>query len=314
MRRPKWKSLVGPIFAAVLFGLSVRLLAAELSEVSWAEFKSGLTGIRPIYLVFAAILIAMNYALLISYDLLALRYICRSLPLRRVSLVSFLGYSLGNNLGTFLAAAPLRFRFYSRWGLSHSQIAALITLLGLTFWSGLWFLGGTVLTLVPIELPPERRLPISTRALGVTLLAVWLVYLTACSVWRRPWPIYGVKVQPPPAGLMMTQTSVAAVDLFISATALYLVLPGETTVPFSLVLAAYLCGIAIALVSQVPGGLGILEAIMLYLLKDAVGAQVTASLLIFRTMYYVVPLLFGMLTLVIHEIYSGAVQRSHPDD
>ena len=162
MPRPKLKKWIGPIFAAVLFGLSVRLLASELSTVSWEEFRRGLTGIRPIYLVFAVVLIAMNYALLISYDLLAMRYICRSLPLRRVALVSFLGYSLGNNLGTFLAAAPIRFRFYSRWGLSHSQIAALITLLGLTFWSGLWFLGGTVLTLVPIELPPERRLPIST--------------------------------------------------------------------------------------------------------------------------------------------------------
>lgn len=310
--RPSIKSLIGPLFAAILFGLSIRLLLHEAGQTSWAEFKSGLTGIRTIYLVFAAVLIAMNYALLTSYDILALRYVCRSLPLRRVMLVSFLGYSLGNNLGTFLAAAPLRFRFYSRWGLSHSQIATLIGMLGLTFWSGLWLLGGVVLTLVPIELPPERQLPISTRALGATLLAIWLVYLTACSVWRKPWPIYGIKIQPPSAGLMMTQSSVAAVDLFISATALYLVLPGGAEVSFSLVLAAYLCGIAIALVSQVPGGLGILEAIMLYLLRDAVGGEVTASLLIFRTLYYVVPLLAGMVTLVAHEIYSGALERSRP--
>lgn len=314
MQKPKLQNFIGPLFAVVLFGLSVRLLASEASTISWADFRSGLTSIRPVYLVFAVILIAMNYALLISYDLLALRYICRSLPLRRVALVSFLGYSLGNNLGTFLAAAPLRFRFYSRWNLSHSQIAALITMLGLTFWSGLWFLGGTVLTLVPIQLPPDRRLPIETRALGIILLSIWVVYLIACSVWRKPWPIYGVRIQPPNAGLMMTQTSVAAVDLFISATALYLVLPGDTTVPFSLVLAAYLCGIAIALVSQVPGGLGILEAIMLYLLKDAVGAQVSASLLIFRTLYYVAPLMVGMVTLVAHEIYSGAIERGKPDD
>lgn len=314
MQIPKLQNVIGPLFAAVLFGLSVRLLVAEASTVSWEDFRSGLTSIQPIYLVFAFVLIAMNYALLISYDLLALRYICRSLPLRRVALVSFLGYSLGNNLGTFLAAAPLRFRFYSRWNLSHAQIAALITMLGLTFWGGLWFLGGVVLTLVPIELPPDRQLPIGTRALGIILLSIWVLYLIACSVWRSPWPIYGVRIQPPQPGLMMTQTSVAAVDLFISATALYLVLPGDATVPFSLVLAAYLSGIAIALVSQVPGGLGILEAIMLYLLKDAVGDQVTASLLIFRAMYYIAPLCVGMVTLVAHEIYNGAVERDKPDD
>ena len=310
---PSLKKWIGPTFAVVLFGLSIRLLMREAAETSWEQFVSGLTGIRPVYLAFAAILIAMNYALLTSYDILALRYVARSLPLRRVMLVSFLGYSLGNNLGTFLAAAPLRFRFYSRWGLSHSQIATIIGMLGLTFWSGLWLLGGIVLTLVPIDLPPERQLPVSTRAFGVTLLALWTTYWIACSVWHRPWPIYGLRIQPPSSGLMMTQSSVAAVDLFISATALYLVLPGGATVPFSLVLAAYLCGIAIALVSQVPGGLGILEAIMLYLLKDAVGGEVTASLLIFRTLYYVVPLVFGMLTLVGHEIYSGAIERIRTD-
>ena len=52
---------------------------------------------------------------------------------------------------------------------------------------------------------------------------------------------------------------------------------------------------------------------MLYLLKDAVGAEVTASLLIFRALYYIAPLLVGMVTLVAHEIYSGSVERGQTD-
>ena len=31
-------------------------------------------------------------------------------------LVSFIGFSLGNNLGAILAATPIRFRYYSQWG------------------------------------------------------------------------------------------------------------------------------------------------------------------------------------------------------
>jgi uncharacterized membrane protein YbhN (UPF0104 family) len=58
----------------------------------------------------------------------------------------------------------------------------------------------------------------------------------------------------------------------------------------------------------VPGGLGVLEVILLKLLKDSVGDGVLASLLIFRTLYYLLPLLLGMATLLAHEIYSGAVQ------
>ena len=119
-------------------------------------------------------------------------------------------------------------------------------------------------------------------------------------------------LQPPAPGLMAVQASVAAVDLLISATALYLVLPGDAVVPFTVVLAAYLVGIAVSLITQVPGGLGVLELILLKLLKESVGesevASIIASILIFRILYYVLPLLFGMIVLVAHEIYGGAVE------
>ena len=107
---------------------------------------------------------------------------------------------------------------------------------------------------------------------------------------------------------MSVQASVAAVDLLISATALYLVLPVEAAVPFAQVLAAYLVAIAISLLTQVPGGLGVLEVILVTLLKGTVGDSVLASVLIFRILYYVLPLIFGMITLVAHEIFSGAVE------
>ncbi len=107
---------------------------------------------------------------------------------------------------------------------------------------------------------------------------------------------------------MAVQASVAAIDLLISATALYLVLPPDAPVGFTVVLAAYLIAIAVSLISQVPGGLGVLELILCALLKDKVGDSIFASVLIFRMLYYVLPLIFGMITLVAHEIYGGAVE------
>lgn len=296
------------MFALVLFVLAIRLLIHEAHSITWDEFVAGLTGVRPLYLCFAAFLIALNYGLLITYDLLALRYLCRSLPLRRVALVSFLGYTLGNNLGSLLAGAPIRFRFYTRWGLSPSQVVVLLSILGLTFWSGMWFLGGIVLVWVPVELPTQVQLPVGTQMLGVILLSLAVGYLIVCITWRKPWPIGELHLRPPEPGLMAVQTSVAAVDLLISATALYLVLPADALVPFQLVLAAYLIGMAVSIVTQVPGGLGVLEVILLTLLKESVGESVLASVLIFRMLYYILPLLFGMITLVAHEIYGGRVE------
>ncbi|TWT49169.1 Inner membrane protein YbhN [Rubripirellula amarantea] len=292
-----------------MFSFAVHLLYQVAEGVSFAEFKAALLSVPPLYLCFSAFLIALNYGLLTAYDLLALRYLCRSLPLRRVALVSFLGFSLGNNLGTFLAGAPIRFRFYTRWGLSASQIVVLIAILGLTFWSGLWFLGGVVLVAFPIDLPENVPLPFGTRTLGVILLSLAIGYLIVCSVWKKPWPIGKLHLRLPEPGLMSVQASVAAVDLLISATALYLVLPEDALVPFSTVLSAYLVGIAVSMITQVPGGLGVLEVILAKLLNDSVGAgPLLASLLMFRTLYYLLPLMFGMVTLVGHEIYGGTVE------
>ncbi len=302
------RKLAGPALAILLFGLAIRLLIHEVQSITWDAFRNGVTSVPPMYLIFAIFLVALNYGLLISYDLLALRYLCRSLPLRRVALVSFLGFTLGNNFGTFMAGAPIRFRFYTRWGLSASQVVVLISILGLTFWSGLLFLGGTVLVFVPIELPPPYVLPVGTRTFGAILLSLAIGYLLICTFWRKPWPIGKLHLRPPEPGLMAVQASVAAVDLLISATALYLVLPGDALVPFTLVLAAYLAAIAVSLISQVPGGLGVLEVILLALLKESVGDAVLASVIIFRAVYYLIPLIFGMTALVLHEIYGGAVE------
>ncbi|MCG8649247.1 MAG: UPF0104 family protein [Pirellulales bacterium] len=302
--------------AVFFFALAMRLLWHEVRHMKWEDFVAGLTGVPIPYLAIAALLIALNYGLLISYDLLALRYICRSLPLRRVALVSFLGFSLGNNLGTFLAGAPIRFRFYGRWGIKARQIVVLISALGLTFWSGVWFLGGVVLVSVPFDFPEQIELaggsqitiPFSIRTLGVILLALAIGYTAVCFLWRKPWPIGELHLLPPDPGLMAVQASIAAVDLLISATALYLVLPADAPVGFLVVLSAFLIAIATSLVTQVPGGLGVMELILGALLKDVVGDSVFVSVLIFRILYYLLPLIIGMTTLVAHEIYGGAVE------
>ena len=318
MPRPKLRAIVGPVLALALFILAVRLLLHEAKHITWQEFKTGIESVRPLYLMIAAILVTLNYVLYTSYDVLGIRYLCRSLPLRRVALASFVGFSLGNNIGTLLAGSPIRFRFYSRWGLQPAQIVVLISMLGLSFWSGVWFLGGIVLILVPLELPEDVNIPFGTQTMGIILFLLFIGYFVACCVYRKPWPLGKLHLRLPRPGLMTLQTSVASLDLFISATALYLVLPGSVDVPFAPVLAAFLVGISIALLTQVPGGIGILEAILVLLLKTRAGesseisgeAAVLGAVLIFRVMYYFVPLLIGMVALVAHEIYEGVGEAS----
>ncbi|MEL6110830.1 MAG: UPF0104 family protein [Planctomycetota bacterium] len=310
MAKLRIRNYAGPALAIVLFTLAVRLLIHEARQITWEDFVRGYEGVPNTQIAIAAWLITLNYGLLIAYDILGLRYVARSLPLRRVTLVSIAGFSLGNNLGTLLAAAPIRFRFYSQWGLSPQQILALVSIVGLTFWSGWWLIGGCVLTFVPLELPPDiaDKIPIGSQQLGAILIGLTVTYASICLLWQKPWPIGQLHLRPPTIGLASVQASVAAIDLLISATALYLVLPSDAAVPFAQVLAAYLVAIGVAMMTQVPGGLGVLELILLTLLKESTGdTSVLASILIFRVLYYWLPLLAGMVALVGHEIYGGAL-------
>lgn len=309
----KIRPLLGPILGLILFAAATWILLDKLQEITWEEFREGITGVPPTSIVLAVLMIALNYALLITYDILALRSVGAALPVRKIALVGFLGYALGNNLGTLVAGTPLRFRLYTAWGLETKQIMAIIAYLGITFWTGVFWLGGLVLLFVPIPVPQELRLPITPQTLGGILLSCGIIYALLCARWKGSIPAGGIPLRLPNLEMMILQTSVAALDLTVSAIALYLVLPGSSVVPFATVLAAYLIGITASLVTQVPGGLVVLELILLNLLAKDVGNAVSGSLLIFRLLYYVIPLIVAIILLGAYEGLRTRQVRHRPE-
>src|SRR5450631_1048147 len=86
----------------------------------------------------ALMLVAMSYASLTLYDLLALRTIGRSdIPYRMAALASFTSYPIAHGIGAVALIAPLiRYRVYSRYRLGAIDIANISVLTGLTFWLG----------------------------------------------------------------------------------------------------------------------------------------------------------------------------------
>ena len=103
MRHAITASSLRPALAAALFILAVRLLAREIKSITWEEFSAGMTSVPVVYLGFAAFLIALNYGLLISYDLLALRYVAHLLPCVVVAIAEL--------LAAFFLLLPLTRRF-----------------------------------------------------------------------------------------------------------------------------------------------------------------------------------------------------------
>ena len=94
--------------------------------------------------------------------------------------------------------------------------------------------------------------------------------------------------------LSLLQLLITALDVAAAATVLYLLLP--ETPPFAAFLLVYLLALAAGVLSHVPGGVGVFEAVLLAAFAGQLGAApLAAALLLYRLIYVVLPLLLACL-------------------
>ena len=101
---------------------------------------------------------------------------------------------------------------------------------------------------------------------------------------------------------------VALLDWFVAGCVLYVLLPAARSLSFPAVLGIFLLGQLAGLASQVPGGLGVFETVVLFLLSPTLPASaIIGSLLAYRGIYYLVPLLIATFMLGSLEL----LQKKH---
>jgi uncharacterized membrane protein YbhN (UPF0104 family) len=79
---------------------------------------------------------------------------------------------------------------------------------------------------------------------------------------------------------------------------LHQMLSASSEVGFFPIAAGYVVANTAGILSHVPGGLGVIEAVMLALVP---GANVVGALVVFRAVYYLIPFFLGALTLAVCE-------------
>ncbi|NJD20199.1 MAG: lysylphosphatidylglycerol synthetase family protein, partial [Gemmatimonadetes bacterium] len=284
------------VAAAVVLSLALALLHRELRAHSVAQILAGLRAMPAWRLLLAAGLTALSYLALSGYDWLAARHVGVALPYRRVGFASFLGYAFANSLGfPLLTGAPVRYRLYAAWGLEGPDIARIIAFASGTFWMGFLALASVAFIADPPELPSFlSALGTTARPFGFLLLLVTLGYLAWCRWGHREIRIASWSVPTPGVGVALRQILVSAVDWGCAAAALYVLLPGGLGITFPRFLAAFLLAQILGVVSSVPGGLGVFEVTLLIALREqAADSALVSSLLAFRGVYYLVPLVLA---------------------
>ena len=86
---------------------------------------------------------------------------------------------------------------------------------------------------------------------------------------------------------------------------LWLLLPPSTPVDFVAFAGIYVVAVVAGLVSHVPGGMGVFESLLLLGLPAVPSDELLASLLVWRVVYYLVPLVLATVLFGAREIGAG---------
>jgi hypothetical protein len=246
---------------------------------------------------------ALGYGISI-YDFLAFRYIGHSIAFSKSFFTGFISSAATNTVGfAFLTGSAIRYRFYSTWGVSAFAIAQVIVFENISFWLGLLAVSGVMFLSHPLEIPTQLKLPLSVRPLGIIFLLLVAAYLLGSIVSRQPLKIRGREFRFPSLQISLAQLGISCIDWIVAAAVLYVLLPSPTPISFIGFLGIFLLAMTGGVVSNVPGGLGVFEGVILLLLSSKIApTTVFGTLLAYRGVYYFLPLGVATGLLGLYEI------------
>jgi uncharacterized membrane protein YbhN (UPF0104 family) len=290
-KRSTRRRLVSAGASLLLFAAAAFVLHSELRDHPLPEILAELRRFPPLRLLLSLAATVLGFLALAGYDAVSLAALGRRLPFRRIAYAAFLGYAFANSLPlSVVTGAAVRYRLYSQWGIARGDAARVITLNTVTYVVGLLASAGLAFALQPVLVPGFLRLPLRTaRPLGFVCLAVVAGYLVWSSRRGGDLKLWRWRLPRPSFRRALAQIAVSFADWVFSGAALYVLLPHR--VPFHVFFAVFLLGQIAGLVAQVPAGLGVFEAVMLWGLTPALTtASVLIGLVGYRVIYFLLPL------------------------
>jgi glycosyltransferase 2 family protein len=327
------KSVFWPAVGLIAVVWSVRLLYFKLqAEVAtdpvvkqllaeggvWSDLKiiasviaDRLAGIPPSGYLLAGASTLVAYWALAWYDRIALLHLNRQRGISwiYVAACSFVTYALSHNIGaSVLSGGMVRLRAYTAKGLSTAEVAVLVALCSFTFAYGTIMLVGFVLVFEPEILTPMtdafgwREIGRGAAiAIGLALLSFCALYVLGSWLHFPPLKIGSFELVYPRMPVVSRQLVAAPMELIGAAGIIYFALPPDANVSFMVVAGAFLLSFSAGLLSQVPGGVGVMEAVFLAILPDVAPTAVVAALLIWRLFYLIIPLVISIPIVLLFE-------------
>jgi uncharacterized membrane protein YbhN (UPF0104 family) len=305
-----WKQIswnkVGVALSVTIILVSGLVLSYRLRGLDWQAVATAARAISPARVAAAAFFVACGYVTLAMYDWFALRTIgARQVPFRVAALAGATSYAIGHGLGAMVvASAAIRFRIYSRWGLGLGDIARICFITGLTFWLGNVTALGIGMAYMPDAARAVDQIPSwGNQAIGIVALSALSAYLIW--VWSKTRVLgrKGTSVTLPSGSMTLLQVGIGLADLSCCSLVMYLLMPSLPAVDFVPLAVIVIFGTLLGFASHAPGAIGALDAAMLLGLPTFDRAELVATLLLYRLLYFVAPFALALAGLGLREAY-----------
>jgi uncharacterized membrane protein YbhN (UPF0104 family) len=296
--------------ASLLLSLGIVALAfyglhGALRHVEPARVMQALRGLDGHAIGLALLFTAGSFLAIGAQEFFALRVAGRPLRFPVAALGGFMAQSVGHSTGFSVAVGGgLRYRLYSMFGAGLADVAKVQASFSGTLGVALGLQIAAAMILHPGLLDHEVKLPHTlTRDIGIGLALLCLALLAA-TLRRRSVKLLGRRIETPPFRYVAPQLVCSVLDLACLAAAATVLLPSGLHADYPTMLGIAVVSLTLGIASSVPGGLGVFETSVLLLTAppEALAGPTVAALLAFRALYYLLPLVLGLITFGLFEL------------
>lgn len=303
-------------FITLLFGLSIFFVALILcwhllKDINLCDLKNAADTLSIKAILFACLSTIGSYLMLIGCEWSATRYAGVKLKPSVITLGGICASAIGNAIGlSALSGGAIRCRLYFKQGLTTIDVARMsifVTLsLGFTLplLATLAALMNTKNTMLALHLSKNWIGLISSGI--ISLYSGILIFLYCNRLETKPnkdtqlFQLFHWSIRLPNLRLASYQFVITLIDTVLAGAILYFLLPVQPH--FTTFIMIYILALVAGVLSHIPGGVGVFEAVMLAAFSSEIGAaSLTVALIIYRIIYILIPLFIASFLLLINE-------------
>ena len=297
------------ILISIMFVLFFIVFFKSIQSLTWDHVRLGLLTLSPMQILQSLAATFISYLLLGFIEYLNLKNLKTSIKFRDAFYISWTANAITNHFSfAGLSGVAVRLKHLEERDLEPKKALYLTVFNSMSLWVGY---GLTLFTTFLFSSLPKLNLsykiptffsPLLLGTAGSLLFTFLFFYSTYIS--QKVQNRFGVKL--PLLREMAPQFLLAALDWVVSGFALYSLMPQTFSISFGAFMSVFLSAQFLGIVLSVPGGIGVLESMILAISFGGQSSELIGSLIFFRLIYYILPLGFCLMCLGVSQLRKSS--------